>query len=337
MLFGNLPWRQTRSIYTTLVSEIMLQQTTVPTVARKFSSFIDRFPEVKALALASEEEVINEWMGLGYYRRAKNLKKAAEFFYYHNKGVIIENYDDLIKCPGIGEYTARAIRAIGCDKKELAVDANIERVISRFYQIKAKNIRELKQQIQEQFKKGEILPDFNTYSARSVNEALMDLGRVICKASSFACTECPIQKNCQANIKGTQKEYPVKSVKVKKQFDLLLLRILVFKNNKILAYIKNKNEWLADQLEVPTFILRSDDENLGQYPYMIKKNTKGLKTYKTTITKYKITNFVLLADNFNVNDSKRYKFYQLDFKKNNFSTATIKALKIEKRRKPDPV
>ena len=337
MLFGNLPWRQTRSVYTTLVSEIMLQQTTVPTVARKFSSFIERFPEVKSLALASEKEVINEWMGLGYYRRARNLKKAAEFFYYHNQGIIFENFDDLIKCPGIGEYTARAIRAIGCDKKELAVDANIERVISRFYQIKAKNIRELKQQIQELFKKGKILPDFNTYSARSINEALMDLGRVCCKANHFICKKCPLQKNCLANIKGNQRDYPVKSSKVKKQFDLQLLRILVFKNNKVLAYKKNKNEWLVDQLEIPTFILRSDDKNVEQYPYMTRVSTKGLKKFKTSITKYKITNYVLSADSLCREDLNRYKFYELDFQKNNFSTATIKALKIEKRCKPDPV
>ena len=324
-------------MYTTLVSEIMLQQTTVPTVARKFSSFINRFPEVQALALASEEEVLNEWIGLGYYRRAKNLKKIAEHFYFNHESVIHENYDDLIKCPGIGEYTARAILSIGCDKKELAVDANIERVISRFYQIKAKNIRELKQQIQKLFKKGKILQDFNVYSARFINEALMDLGRTICKAETYNCQECPIQKKCKANLKGTQREFPVKGVKVKKQFDLQLLRILVFKNNKVLAYKKDKNEWLADQLEIPTFILRSGDKDLRQYPYMPKVNTKGLKTYKTAITKYKITNFVLLADRLNLPDAKRYKFYQLDFKKNNFSTATMKALKIEKRGKPDPV
>ena len=88
LLYGNLPWRQNRSVYTTLVSEIMLQQTTVPTVVKKFSFFVKRFPGLKDLACASEQEVLNEWIGLGYYRRAKNLKKAAEFF-YHNYDIIL--------------------------------------------------------------------------------------------------------------------------------------------------------------------------------------------------------------------------------------------------------
>ncbi|OFZ46021.1 MAG: hypothetical protein A2381_00490 [Bdellovibrionales bacterium RIFOXYB1_FULL_37_110] len=326
LLYGNLPWRQNRSVYTTLVSEIMLQQTTVPTVVKKFSFFVKRFPGLKDLACASEQEVLNEWIGLGYYRRAKNLKKAAEFF-YHNYGLIVDNYNDLIKSPGIGEYTARAILSMGYDQQELAVDANVERVVSRYYQIKARDIKELKQTIQELFKKRKILSSFDAFSARSTNEALMDLGRTVCKATSYDCQECPIQKQCRAFIKGNQGDYPVKSVKQKRQYDLHLLRILIIRNNKIFAYRKTEHEWLTDQLEIPTFVLSSEDKDFFQYPKMKKINIKNLKSYKTLITKYKITNYVLSSDSLSWEDSKKYKFYKLDFQKNNFSTATKKALK----------
>ena len=335
--YSHLPWRRERTLYKTLVSEIMLQQTNVSTVLKHFDRFLKVYPKVQDLAAASEEEVCSHWQGLGYYRRARNLRKAAVAIVEEFDGEFPNDYKDLISIPGIGAYTANALIAIGRDKPALALDANLERVFSRVYGIKVEKGPKLLKEIES--REAVILKDFQVkkYGARVVNESLMDLGRVYCQAKKADCLICPIKSKCFVfNEKKDPLSFPIFKNKKKESFDLKLLRVIVKDKNKVLGFEKSQKEWLSGQIEIPTFILSCEDESLVQYPKASFQKIEKTHSIKTAITKYKITNHIielsltkfkkLLKDN-KLTDS-RYKSYSLDPKQVHFSSATLKSLRI---------
>ncbi len=324
--FTDLPWRKDRSLYRTLVSEIMLQQTTVGTVKNHYERFLKSFPTLTSLAQASESELLVAWKGLGYYRRARNLKKIAEAIVVLKK--FPEDKEALQEIPGIGPYTASALTAIGRDKKSLAVDANLERVIARLYGLKLSKGPKLQKEIQTLFDEGKVFPAFKG-SYRSLNEALMDLGRTYCQSRKASCELCPLKTNCLAFQSGDPTQFPIMlEMRKSQEHELHLLRIYVRKKDKLLVYKKEEKEWLSGQFEVPTFILKTSDATLKQYPVMKKKITSEL-SFKSGITKYKITNSLI-----EMNESE---FKELNFKRpiewrdikaeeSNFTTTTIKGL-----------
>ncbi len=315
--FKQLPWRKKRTLYSTLVSEIMLQQTTVGTVLNHFDKFMNEYPTIFKLAEASEEQLTISWKGLGYYRRARNLKKACEFIVEEFQGEIPLDYDLLITIPGIGPYTASAIIAIGANKPALAVDANLERVLARFYALDARKGPSLQKAIYQRFQEEQIANEIHTLGPRKLNEALMDLGRNICKSKRASCELCPLSSNCQAANLNKALEYPKQNAKSKKaySFELELVRLIVKKNNQILVYQKNEKEWLSGQWETPTFILKSQDKDLKQYPLLKKKiSLKKSKSVKTGITKYKITNHVI---------EMSYAEFQKNFKSSKYQFKTM--------------
>ncbi|MBD66660.1 MAG: hypothetical protein CME62_15735 [Halobacteriovoraceae bacterium] len=295
--YHDLPWRKNRSLYTTLVSEIMLQQTTVATVLKKFNSFILKYPTIQSLAEISEEEMLRAWEGLGYYRRARNLLSAAQEITLNYAGEIPLDFNQLIAIKGIGEYTANALLAIGANKKALALDANLERVIARYYHLTSFKGPLLQKDIYQKFQNGEICQNIHELGPRQMNEALMDLGRVICKANTAACEICPLQRSCMASRLDPLSLPLKKSSPDKEKHVLHLLRVIVIKGDKFACYQKADHQWLAGQFELPTFTLHSTDQNFSQYPEL--KNAEDL-TYlpyvQTAITKYKIYNHILLAD-----------------------------------------
>ena len=250
-----------------------------------------------------------EWKGLGYYRRARSLLAAAKQINSEFGGEIPLDFEKLTSIKGIGPYTASALLSIGADKKALAVDANLERVLSRYYGIKTNKGPKLQKELQSQFERGEIASDIDKFGARALNEALMDLGRSICKARSAACEICPLQKKCIARMQGAALEYPIAKVESKtdaqKGLSLSLLRVVVEKEGKLLAFKKNEKEWLSFQYEIPTFILNSEDETLDQYPKIDMEHLLFLPSFRTGITKYKIDNYVLYMD---------YKEFEKSFK-----------------------
>jgi A/G-specific adenine glycosylase len=328
--FSSLPWRQNRSLYRTLVSEIMLQQTTVATVKNHFERFLIRFPTLETLAKASEDELTVAWKGLGYYRRARNLKKIAETITYDHQGEFPNDLKILNKIPGIGPYTSNALLAIGMDERALAVDANLERVIARLFNINSEKGLKLQREIMERFMRGQIFNE--KISFRALNEALMDLGRTYCQARKVNCVLCPLKSECASFKIGkplllplTKDAQPNKSI----EHELHLIRVFVFKKQKILVYQKSNKEWLSGQFEVPTFILSTTDKNLKQYP-RIKTKLRPQFSFKTGITKYRIKNDVVLL---NEEEFKELKFpiksewRSISMENSNFSTATIKALK----------
>lgn len=331
--YGDLPWRQNRTLYRTLVSEIMLQQTTVGTVLNHFEKFLKRFPTIESLATASEDDVTIEWKGLGYYRRARNLKKACEVLHHEYNNQIPLDLEKLVSISGIGIYTASALISIGANERALAVDANLERVLSRFYGIQEHKGPKLTKKIYSLFSDKKIANELDEFGARKFNEALMDLGRTFCKARSSDCTLCFLSSQCKARKEGSPLNYPIQLDSKKISYDLNLLRIIYKKDGKILVYKKRKDQWLSGQNELPTFILSSEDKTLNQYPKIEQANLALLPFFKTAITKYKIVNSVLYVNQEefeSIVDQKLEDFYWVDPKDGhaNLSTASLKALEL---------
>ncbi len=328
-----LPWRKSRSLYKTLVSEIMLQQTTVGTVKNHFDRFLVKFPNLKSLALASEDELLVAWKGLGYYRRARSLKKIAEALYRDHEGEFPKSAEELQKISGIGPYTANALLSIGMDEPALALDANLERVIARLFGLKSPKGIKLQREIQILFNTRKIFA--TKASPRALNEALMDLGRTICQARKATCELCVLKKDCVAFHEGKPLLYPTGSEKVsaakKVDHELKLLRVFVVKKGKLLVYKKNENEWLAGQYEVPTFILKTTDPKLAQYPAVKYKPSKQSALLKTGITKYSIENFLEVLEEKQLKSlgfERKTEWREVAAPDSNFSTATLKGLKV---------
>lgn len=340
--FSDLPWRKERTLYRTIVSEIMLQQTTVQTVLHHFERFILQFPDASSLAGATVAEVEIAWKGLGYYRRARNLRLGMIDIVEYFNNCYPQTFDELISIAGIGEYTAHAILAMGHNQKALAIDANIERVLARIYGLEQFKGRHLNQAIKKLFLNGDILEDeVQLYSARALNEALMDLGRVYCKAKSVNCDACFMQKKCKAYASREPLTIPRMELKTKvgkKNIKLELLRIYVKDENEILGVRKEAGEWLEGQIEVPTFIISCEDKSFTGYPHLpstkkIFKLAQADLMFKTSITKYSISNFVMgmtleefLQSPFVAVHAKE-KFYLENETVFNLATSTIKIKK----------
>lgn len=200
-----LPFRGTKDPYEVLVSEVMLQQTRAQVVAQRYPQFLDRFPDVHALAAASVDEVMKAWEGLGYYRRARNLHAAAKHIAEHCAGVVPDEMDALLAVPGVGSYTAGAVLAIAYDRPEPAVDANVVRIVSRVLRLtavsgSAASRRAITDQLQT-WMPHEAPGDFA--------QALMDIGSGICTVRAPLCGECPLAEDCRAATAGDQEQYPV--------------------------------------------------------------------------------------------------------------------------------
>ncbi|MDP6933199.1 MAG: A/G-specific adenine glycosylase, partial [Myxococcota bacterium] len=197
-----MPWRRDVSPYRTWISEIMLQQTRVETVIPYFERFVARFPSPEDLAGADVDEVLRFWSGLGYYSRARSLHRAAQVVV--ERGGIPGTAAQLRELPGIGAYTAGAIASIACGQDEVAVDGNVERVMSRLH-CRGGSRRDVEKQVQAYLPKGE---------ASLFNQALMDLGATICIPGRPRCDACPLQSHCLAHRTGRTSEFPASRKRV---------------------------------------------------------------------------------------------------------------------------
>lgn len=200
-----MPWRESKDPYRIWISEIMLQQTQVKTVIPYFERFIQAFPDIKALAEAPLDQVLKLWEGLGYYSRARNLHKGAAYILQHHQGIMPNTLVDLLKVPGIGPYSAGAILSIAHDIREPAVDGNVIRVFSRLDAIlTAFDTQAARRALEQRVKT--LIPE----QAGDFNQALMELGALICSPQKPQCTVCPVQNHCQAYTEGNPEIYPVK-------------------------------------------------------------------------------------------------------------------------------
>lgn len=210
-----MPWRapkgKTPDPYRVWLSEIMLQQTTVATVGPYFTRFIIKWPTVQELAKAKIDDVLTAWAGLGYYARARNLHKCAQIVAKEFGGKFPATEAELIELPGIGPYTAAAITSIAFNRPAVAVDGNVERVVSRFFAIKEPlpSSKNLLRSHAEKLAGGNAQPaDFT--------QAFMELGSLVCTPRKPKCTLCPWQKSCQSHRLGIAEELPRTSPKAGK-------------------------------------------------------------------------------------------------------------------------
>jgi A/G-specific adenine glycosylase len=201
----DLPWRHTRDPYHVWVSEIMLQQTQVSTVAPYFARWLQRFPTIQDLAVAPLDEVLKAWEGLGYYARARNLHRAAQRVVAEYGGQLPAHRTDLVALPGIGDYTAGAILSIAFGQDEPALDSNARRVLCRLF-----NIAEDPRRPAVRRHLWELARSLSPAGqAGRFNEALMDLGATMCTPRTPHCPHCPLAEVCAAARLGLQAERPV--------------------------------------------------------------------------------------------------------------------------------
>lgn len=194
----DLPWRKTADPYAIWVSEIMLQQTRVETVVPYFNRFLRQFPSARALAKAPLEKVLRAWQGLGYYTRARNLHAAARHVVAHCDGRLPSSVVGLRTLPGIGRYTAGAIASIAFGRDEPVVDGNVARVIARLPGLRG-NVKSPAMQRRLWEIAGQLIP---LGSAGDFNQALMELGAIICAPTNPRCADCPLRRLCRAIAKG---------------------------------------------------------------------------------------------------------------------------------------
>ena len=256
----SLPWRKNVSLqkkqYYTLISEFMLQQTQVVTVIPYFNRFIKKIPNLKSLANIQNKKLIKLWEGLGYYSRARNLKKTAQIVVKNFKGKLPDNFEDLISLPGIGNYTANAILAIAFNKPYIPLDGNIERILKRYLYLKN----------EKDIQKVNLIKNKSIFgiSSRSSDyaQALMELGALICKPTNPLCIQCPISNKCKSFKK---KDFDL-TKSVKKNIDKYFLlkvykkdqKYLLIKNTKF-NFLKNLTIFPMEELSKP----KNFNENLN--------------------------------------------------------------------------
>lgn len=228
-----LPWRghASRSAYSVWVSEIMLQQTRVEAVIPYFERWLRLFPDVRALANASEHDVLHAWEGLGYYSRARNLHKAAKIVLERYNGEIPRDLDELRKLPGIGRYTLGAIASIAFGMDVAALDGNIKRVYARIFDVTEPVDSPAGEKLLWQLA-DENLPQGH---AGDYNQALMDLGATICIPKNPRCLICPVMELCEARQNGTQNQRPVKSPKKKVPHYIHAAAVVIERGRVLLA------------------------------------------------------------------------------------------------------
>lgn len=219
----DLPWQNTRDPYAIWVSEIMLQQTQVSAVIGYYQRFIQRFPNIKSLAGATQEEVLQYWSGLGYYSRARNLHNAAQTIVDHYHGLFPQNFEDIQQLSGIGRSTAAAIVSFAFDQRQTILDGNVKRVLARHFLIEgwtgAPKIEKQLWALAES-----LLPK---HEMVAYTQGLMDLGATICTRSKPKCVACPLNKTCQAYAQNLVSKLPTpkpKKVIPQKQTTMLLIR-----------------------------------------------------------------------------------------------------------------
>ena len=208
-----LPWRKDKNPYHVWISEVMLQQTRIEAVISYYERFMKEIPTISSLANVDEDKLLKLWEGLGYYNRARNLKKAAIKIMEEYDGVFPTTYSEIIKLPGIGEYTASAISSICFGEKQVTIDGNVMRVFTRFYN-DTSNISKSSTRIMIHDR----LLSMMSFDPGYFNEGMMELGEVICIPNGMPkCDVCPLRDGCQSYKNSNYYFFPVKDEKKLKE------------------------------------------------------------------------------------------------------------------------
>ena len=243
-----LPWRMTRDAYPIWISEVMLQQTRVEAVIPYYEKFLRRFPNVEALAAASEQRLLACWSGLGYYSRARNLQKAAQVIVRQHGGTFPRELKEALALPGIGVYTAAAVLSIAYGVPLPVLDGNVARVLSRLFALAA--------DLRTNAGKERLLQRAGMLLSRrrpgDFNQALMELGATVCLARQPQCHLCPVRGNCQAFSRNAVAKYPPPRRRVKPVLrHFLAVLILDGKGKFLLVRRPPGAQWMRGFWELP--------------------------------------------------------------------------------------
>jgi A/G-specific adenine glycosylase len=287
----DLPWRHTRDPYRIWVSEIMLQQTQVATAIPYYHRFLERFPTVTALAAADEQEVLRHWEGLGYYRRARDLHQAAQQLVATHAGCLPDDPVQWRQLPGIGRYTLGAILSQAFDCRLPILEANSVRVLCRLFGIADEPRQSAIQKRLWQLAQT-LLP---VHRVGDFNQALMELGALVCTPTAPACKVCPVLRHCEAARQGRQDQLPLRS-SVEATEEVHEVAAVVRRHMRVLVVQRpGKGRW-ANLWEFPHDALRAGETHetaaarmLAQFTGLGTKLGPELTTLKHGIMRFRIT------------------------------------------------
>ena len=297
----DLPWRIEMTPYRIWVSEVMLQQTQVSKVIPYYHRFLAQFPDIASLAAASEESVLRCWEGLGYYRRARQLHRAARLVVEQHDGTFPSDPDQLRALPGIGRYTAGAILSIAFEQRQPILEANTIRLLSRVFGVDGDVQRASTQQQLWQLAE-QILPARKT---GDFNQALMELGSQVCHPRRPSCSSCPLGKLCQAHSAGLQELLPVNRQKVNYESIQEAAVVVRDSRDRVLLRKCGDGERWAGLWDFPRFVLEPEqpDDRLQQQLANGVQQLTGvqigladlLATMQHSVTRFRITLHCYLA------------------------------------------
>ena len=313
-----LPWRNTNDPYKIWLSEIILQQTKIVQGLPYYNRFIKKYPNVQTLAFASEKEVLKLWEGLGYYSRARNLHKTAKIVVGNFHGIFPSKYEDLIKLPGIGDYTASAISSFSINEINPVVDGNVYRFLSRLIGIKipintSKSFKEFRNIAQILISKK---------NPSDFNQAIMEFGSLVCKPKNPICNKCIYQKTCYAYLNQKISTLPVKIGKKKNKERFFNFLIMKSPNgDTVIEKRINKDIWQ----NLYQFPLIESEKSLDKKNLSIKlKENKFFKSKEIEFYLYQNKSFIHKLSHQNIN----YSFWIFDVKNIKNNQTKIRNLKM---------
>jgi A/G-specific adenine glycosylase len=287
----DLPWRKTRDPYAIWVSEIMLQQTRVQTVIPYYKKFLKSFPTIRHLAKSDLSKILKAWEGLGYYSRARNLHHASQIVLNHFRGEIPDTLKDLLSLPGIGRSTAGAILSFAFHKEAPILDGNAKRVLSRLFAASGypgeKKMEQLLWKISES-----LIPRGHS---NPFNQALMDLGSMLCKPKDPQCPRCPVHHCCKGRASGEPERFPAKRTK-KKIPHIEAIATVIQQNGKVLLKQRPVKGLLGGLWDFPNWRIEGEGRlrlrlrNCIQKEMGMDVEVKGfLGIFRQTFSHFKLT------------------------------------------------
>jgi len=319
-----LPWRDTRNPYLIWISEIILQQTRVKQGYEYYLRFIERFPDIKSLAEAEEEEVLKLWQGLGYYSRARNIFHAAHQIMNEFNGVFPADYHDIIKLKGIGDYSASAIASIAFKQVYPVIDGNVLRLISRVYGIStpidsSDTRKQIKTILNELIDKQH--PDI-------FNQAMMELGAMVCTPKAPDCNLCPLQLFCYAFEHKKTADFPVKGKKITtrtRYFYYLSIKKKIKESEYTYLNKRTKNDIWKNMYDFPLIEIDKEtdiNENVLEEIKKLLQSTEFIIKSVSQVFKHKLTHQCIFA-----------RFIEIEIKKEKFTLNNYIEITIEKMHK----
>ncbi len=311
-----MPWKGESNPYLIWLSEIILQQTRVEQGWDYYLKFKNKYPTVFDLARVSQDELLKDWQGLGYYSRANNLHQAAKYIVEHYNGKFPDNYKDILALKGVGTYTAAAIASFAYQLPYAVVDGNVIRIWSRYEGVEIPtDTKDGKRRIQELAEQGLDRENPGIY-----NQAIMDFGATVCKPKNPFCKNCPLQINCKAFSMGKVEELPIKSKKIKRKkryFNYLIIK----KNTYLFLEKRNDKDIWKNLYQFPLIETREvvEDENINDFELKIKMlvNANYNLINKTSISIQKLTHRDIIT-----------RFFMIELSDDNY--LANRYLKIEK-------